>query len=196
MTEAGVALGAANDAIANAEQAVENSQAASDVAASALGKLKSINVENGIATGSDANANDTLNALFAKCVAAKQAEHNAKVALDTAQADLDAATPAYTAALNSYNEAKAKRVAAEQALKDEIAHQEQEAAKAEQAKIAQAAAKPVAGKPSAGNTKTAANSALPTTGDNAALAGETFVIGGVVLVAAGVFLTDKKRRQE
>lgn len=90
----------------------------------------------------------------------------------------------------------AKRVAAEQALKDEIARQEQEAAKAEQAKITQAAAKPVTGKPSAGNARTAANSALPTTGDNAALAGETFVIGGVVLVAAGVFLTDKKRRQE
>ena len=72
----------------------------------------------------------------------------------------------------------------------------EEAAKAEQAKITQAAAKPVTGKPSAGNARTAANSALPTTGDNAALAGETFVIGGVVLVAAGVFLTDKKRRQE
>lgn len=196
VTEAGVALGTANDAIANAEQAVENSQAASDAAAATLGKLKSINVENGIATGSDANANDTLNALFAKCVAAKQAEHNAKAALDAAQADLDAATPAYTAALNGYNEAKAKRVAAEQALKDEITRQEQEAAKAEQAKITQAAAKPVTGKPSAGNAKTAADSALPTTGDNAALAGETFVIGGVVLVAAGVFLTDKKRRQE
>ena len=196
VTEAGVALGAANDAIANAEQAVENSQAASDAAVATLGKLKSINVETGIATGSDANANDTLNVLFAKCVVAKQVELNAKVALDAAQADLDGATPAYTAALSAYNEAKAKRVAAEQALKDEIARQEQEAAKAEQAKITQAAAKPVAGKPSAGNAKTAANSALPTTGDNAALAGETFVIGGVVLVAAGVFLTDKKRRQE
>ena len=36
--------------------------------------------------------------------------------------------------------------------------------------------------------------AMPTTGDRANLLGETFVIGGVTLVAAGVFL-DAKRRQ-
>ena len=35
---------------------------------------------------------------------------------------------------------------------------------------------------------------LPATGD-AAPSGEVFLVGGLVLVAAGVVLTDKKRRE-
>ena len=37
---------------------------------------------------------------------------------------------------------------------------------------------------------------LAQTGDRAGLIGETFVIGGTVLVAAGVFLDQKKRREQ
>ena len=36
--------------------------------------------------------------------------------------------------------------------------------------------------------------AMPATGDASGLLGETFVIGGTVLVAAGVFLSDKRRQ--
>ena len=35
---------------------------------------------------------------------------------------------------------------------------------------------------------------MPGTGDMSDLLGETFVIGGTVLVAAGVFLSDKRRQ--
>ena len=37
---------------------------------------------------------------------------------------------------------------------------------------------------------------LAQTGDRAGLIGETFAIGGTVLVAAGVFLDQKKRREQ
>ena len=35
---------------------------------------------------------------------------------------------------------------------------------------------------------------MPATGDTSGLLGETFVIGGTVLVAAGVFLSDKRHQ--
>ena len=43
---------------------------------------------------------------------------------------------------------------------------------------------------------TAQPGSLAQTGDRAELIGETFVIGGTVLVAAGVFLDQKKRREQ
>ena len=43
---------------------------------------------------------------------------------------------------------------------------------------------------------TAKPGSLAQTGDRAGLIGETFVIGGTVLVAAGVFLDQKKRREQ
>ena len=45
-------------------------------------------------------------------------------------------------------------------------------------------------------TDTAQPGNLAQTGDRAGLIGETFVIGGTVLVAAGVFLDQKKRREQ
>ena len=45
-------------------------------------------------------------------------------------------------------------------------------------------------------TDTAQPGSLAQTGDRAGLIGETFVIGGTVLVAAGVFLDQKKRREQ
>lgn len=41
---------------------------------------------------------------------------------------------------------------------------------------------------------TARQTTMPATGDVSNLLGETFVIGGTVLVAAGVFLSDKRRQ--
>ena len=41
---------------------------------------------------------------------------------------------------------------------------------------------------------TAQQTTMPATGDVSNLLGETFVIGGTVLVAAGVFLSDKRRQ--
>lgn len=45
-------------------------------------------------------------------------------------------------------------------------------------------------------TDTAQPGSLAQTGDRAGLIGETFVLGGTVLVAAGVFLDQKKRREQ
>ena len=45
-------------------------------------------------------------------------------------------------------------------------------------------------------TETAQTGSLAQTGDRAGLIGETFAIGGTVLVAAGVFLDRKKRREQ
>ena len=70
---------------------------------------------------------------------------------------------------------------------DNIARQE-----AEEATKKQAAYSP---KHLAG-TETAQTGSLAQTGDRAGLIGETFAIGGTVLVAAGVFLDQKKRREQ
>lgn len=45
-------------------------------------------------------------------------------------------------------------------------------------------------------TAFAQTGSLAQTGDRVGLIGETFVIGGTVLVAAGVFLDQKKRREQ
>ena len=45
-------------------------------------------------------------------------------------------------------------------------------------------------------TEAAQPGSLVQTGDRAGLIGETFAIGGTVLVAAGVFLDRKKRREQ
>lgn len=78
------------------------------------------------------------------------------------------------------DEAKAKEDAAKAAY-DEAAGPYNEAA---------SAPKHLAG------TDTAQPGSLAQTGDRAGLIGETFVIGGTVLVAAGVFLDQKKRREQ
>lgn len=107
--------------------------------------------------------------------------------LDEKQAAVDGLQSGYDAALAAYELAKSDRIAAEQKLSDEIARQ-----KAEEAAKQQAAYTP---KHLAG-TDTAQPGSLAQTGDRAGLIGETFVIGGTVLVAAGVFLDQKKRREQ
>ena len=111
----------------------------------------------------------------------------AKAILDEKQAAVDELQPGYDAALAAYEQAKSNRIAAEQKLSDEIARQE-----AEEAAKQQAAYPP---KHLAG-TDTAQPGSLAQTGDRAGLIGETFAIGGTALVAAGVFLDQKKRREQ
>ena len=152
-----------------------------------LSKLNSIDAGAAIASGHDVNADDALNALFAAAVEARAKVAPAKAILDEKQAAVDGLQPGYDAALAAYEQAKSDRIAAEQELSAEIARQE-----AEEAAKKQAAYSP---KHLAG-TETAQSGSLAQTGDRAGLIGETFVIGGTVLVATGVFLDRKKRREQ
>ena len=86
-----------------------------------------------------------------------------------------------------FHQAVMDRIAAEQELSDEIARQEAEEVAKQQAAYSP---KHLAG------TDTAQTGSLAQTGDRAGLIGETFVIGGTVLVAAGIFLDQKKRREQ
>lgn len=140
-----------------------------------------------IASGHDVNADDALNALFAAAVEARAKVAPAKAILDEKQAAVDGLQSGYDAALAAYEQAKSDRIAAEQKLSDEIARQEAKEAAKQQAAYTP---KHLAG------TDTAQPGNLAQTGDRAGLIGETFVIGGTVLVAAGVFLDQKKRREQ
>ena len=137
-------------------------------------------------------SNDALNALFAAAVEARAKVAPAKAILDEKQAAVDGLQSGYDAALAAYELAKSDRIAAEQKLSDEIARQEAEEVAKQQVAKQQAAYTP---KHLAG-TDTAQPGSLAQTGDRAGLIGETFVIGGTVLVAAGVFLDRKKRREQ
>lgn len=174
------------DAIA-AESLVSAAEQAKAQADAKLSKLNSIDTGAAIASGHDVNADDALNALFVAAVEARAKVAPAKAILDEKQAAVDGLQSGYDAALAAYELAKSDRIAAEQKLSDEIARQ-----KAEEAAKQQAAYTP---KHLAG-TDTAQPGSLAQTGDRAGLIGETFVIGGTVLVAAGVFLDQKKRREQ
>ena len=108
-----------------------------------------------------------------------------KAALSDADAKLSDANDAYAAALAELGDAK-DALAAAQAEYDKYHPKAEPQAKPQ---VAQAAAKaPVA-------KKKATDGALAQTGDTSALAGEVFVIGGITLVAAGVTLGDRRRKQ-
>lgn len=171
------------DAVA-AESLVSAAEQAKAQADAKLARLNSINAGAAIASGHDANADDALNALFAAAVEARAKVAPAKVILDEKQAVVDGLQPDYDAALAAYEQAKSDRIAAEQELSDEIARQEAEEAAKQQVAYSP---KHLAG------TETAQPGNLAQTGDRTGLIGETFAIGGTVLVAAGVFLDRKKR---
>ena len=173
------------DAIA-AESLVSAAEQAKAQADAKLSKLNSIDAGAAIASGHDVNADDALNALFAAAVEARAKVAPAKAILDERQAAVDGLPPGYDAALAAYEQAKSDRIAAEQKLSDKIARQEAEEAAKQQAAYTP---KHLAG------TDTAQPGNLAQTGDRAGLIGETFVIGGTVLVAAGVFLDQKQRRE-
>lgn len=174
------------DAIA-AESLVSAAEQAKAQADARLAKLNSIDAGTALASGHDANADDALNALFAAAVEARAKVAPAKAILDEKQAAVDGLQPGYDAALAAYEQAKSDRIAAEQELSDKIARQE-----AEEAAKQQAAYSPK----HLAKTETDQPGSLAQTGDRAGLIGETFAIGGTVLVAAGVFLDRKKRREQ
>ena len=174
------------DAIA-AESLVSAAEQAKAQADAKLSKLNSIDAGAAIASGHDVNADDALHALFVAAVEARAKVAPAKAILDEKQAAVDGLQSGYDAALAAYEQAKSDRIAAEQKLSDEIARQEAEEAAKQQTAYTP---KHLAG------TDTAQPGRLVQAGDRAGLIGETFVIGGTVLVAAGVFLDQKKRREQ
>ena len=181
------ALDAAKANTAVAESLVSAAEQAKAQADAKLSKLNSIDAGAAIASGHDANADDALNALFAAAVEARAKVAPAKAILDEKQAAVDGLQSGYDAALAAYEQAKSDRIAAEQKLSDEIARQGAEEVAKQQAAYTP---KHLAG------TDTAQPGSLAQTGDRAGLIGETFVIGGTVFVAAGVFLDQKKRREQ
>ncbi len=186
------ALDAAKADTIAAESLVSAAEQAKAQADAKLSKLNSIDAGAAIASGHDANADDALNALFAAAVEARAKVAPAKAILDEKRASVDGLQPGYDAARAAYESAKSDRIAAEQKLSDEIARQKAEEATKQEAAKEQAAYSP---KHLAG-TDTAQPGSLAQTGDRAGLIGETFAIGGTVLVAAGVFLDQKKRREQ
>ena len=130
-----------------------------------------------------------LNAAYARYKAAVDAAAGLKAALSDADAKLSDANDAYAAALAELGDAK-DALAAAQAEYDKY-HPKAEPQAKPQAKpqVTQAAAKASAAK------KQTTSGALAQTGDDSALAGEVFVIGGITLVAAGVTLSDRRRKQ-
>lgn len=125
----------------------------------------------------------TLNAAYARYKAAVDAEAGLKAAAADADAKLADANDVYAAALAKYGEAKDALAAAQTEydkyyLKAKPAHAQA---------ATQAAAKAPARKATA--------KGLAQTGDTSSAAGEVFAIGGFTLVAAGVMLGDRRRKQ-
>lgn len=178
-------LEAANEAVvdANFEIVKAKAELASDEALKA--DLEAVDHKASLAAGTTGNEKLVkLNAAYARYKAAVDAAAGLKAALSDADAKLSDANDAYAAALAELNDAK-DALAAAQAEYDKYHPKAEPQAKPQ---VAQAAAKaPVA-------KKQAAPAALAQTGDDSALAGEVFVIGGITLVAAGVTLGDRRRK--
>ena len=179
-------LEAANEAVvdANFEIVKAKAELASDEALKA--DLEAVDHKASLAAGTTGNEKLVkLNAAYARYKAAVDAAAGLKAALSDADAKLSDANDAYAAALAELGDAK-DALAAAQAEYDKYHPKAEPQAKPQ---VAQAAAKaPVA-------KKKATSAALAQTGDDSALAGEVFVIGGITLVAAGVTLSDRRRKQ-
>lgn len=179
-------LEAANEAVVDATFEIVEAKAelANDEALKA--DLEAVDHKASLAAGTTGNEKLVkLNAAYARYKAAVDAAAGLKAALSDADAKLSDANDAYAAALAELGDAK-DALAAAQAEYDKYHPKAEPQAKPQ---VAQAAAKaPVA-------KKQAAPAALAQTGDDSALAGEVFVIGGITLVAAGVTLSDRRRKQ-
>ena len=179
-------LEAANEAVvdANLEIVKAKAELANDEALKA--DLEAVDHKASLAAGTTGNEKLVkLNAAYARYKAAVDAAAGLKAALSDADAKLSDANDDYAAALAELGDAK-DALAAAQAEYDKYHPKAEPQAKPQ---VAQAAAKaPVA-------KKQAAPAALAQTGDDSALAGEAFVIGGITLVAAGVTLGDRRRKQ-
>ena len=179
-------LEAANEAVVDANLDIVKAKAelANDEALKA--DLEAVDHKASLAAGTTGNEKLVkLNAAYARYKAAVDAAAGLKAALSDADAKLSDANDAYAAALAELGDAK-DALAAAQAEYDKYHPKAEPQAKPQ---VAQAAAKaPVA-------KKKATSAALAQTGDDSALAGEVFVIGGITLVAAGVTLSDRRRKQ-
>lgn len=179
-------LEAANEAVVDANLDIVKAKAelASDEALKA--DLEAVDHKASLAAGTTGNEKLVkLNAAYARYKTAVDAAAGLKAALSDADAKLSDANDAYAAALAELGDAK-DALAAAQAEYDKYHPKAEPQAKNQ---VAQAAAKaPVA-------KKKATSAALAQTGDDSALAGEVFVIGGITLVAAGVTLSDRRRKQ-
>ena len=179
-------LEAANEAVVDANLDIVKAKAelANDEALKA--DLEAVDHKASLAAGTTGNEKLVkLNAAYARYKAAVDAAAGLKAALSDADAKLSDANDVYAAALAELNDAK-EALAVAQAEYDKYHPKAEPQAKPQ---VAQAAAKALGAK------KQAADGALAQTGDNSALAGEVFVIGGVTLVAAGVTLGDRRRKQ-
>lgn len=179
-------LEVANEAVVDANLDIVKAKAelANDEALKA--DLEAVDHKASLAAGTTGNEKlAKLNAAYARYKAAVDAAAGLKAALSDADAKLSDANDAYAAALAELGDAK-DALAAAQAEYDKY---HSKAEPQSQPQVAQAAAKaPVA-------KKKATSAALAQTGDDSALAGEVFVIGGITLVAAGVTLGDRRRKQ-
>lgn len=183
-------LEAANEAVVDAKLDIVMAKAelANDEALRA--DLEAVDHKASLAAGTTGNEKLVkLNAAYARYKAAVDAAAGLKAALSDADAKLSDANDAYAAALAELGDAK-DALAAAQAEYDKY-HPKAEPQAKPQAKpqVTQAAAKASAAK------KQTTSGALAQTGDDSALAGEVFVIGGITLVAAGVTLSDRRRKQ-
>lgn len=189
-----VAVSDAEYDVVEADNAVTDAAAARYASAAAVARLRRIDLAEAIVNGSADDADEALNAKIAAAHDAAEHVAAAKAELDAAVAAADAVAPAYLEALANYTAAKAELDQAIVELNAEIARQEAaERGNGEQAQPATQVtyqAKHAVAKTEAATQQTA----MPATGDASDLLGETFVIGGTVLVAAGVFLSDKRRQ--
>ena len=186
-------LDAANQAVEDAKKAIADAQTELAADQTLQADLEHVDDEASLAAGvTKFNAGWTaqnqlpkLDAAYARYKAAVDAETGLRQAEADADAKLSDANDVYAAALAELNDAK-EALAAAQSEYDKYHPKAEPQAKPQ---VAQAAAKAPAAK------KQAADGALAQTGDNSALAGEVFVIGGVTLVSAGVTLGDRRRKQ-
>lgn len=195
--EAKKQLDAANEAVVEANFEIVKAKAELAATEELKADLENVDDKASLAAGTTAfNAGWTpknqlpkLDAAYARYKAAVDAEAGLKQAAADADAKLSDANGVYAAALAEFGDAK-DALAAAQAEYDKY-HPKAEPQTKPQAKpqVTQAAAKAPAGK------QKAASAALAQTGDDSALAGEVFVIGGITLVAAGVMLSDCRRKQ-
>ena len=183
-------LEAANEAVVDANLDIFKAKAelANDEALRA--DLEAVDHKASLAAGTTGNEKLVkLNAAYARYKAAVDAAAGLKAALSDADAKLSDANDAYAAALAELGDAK-DALAAAQAEYDKYHPKAVPQAKPQaKPQVTQATAKASAAK------KQTTSGALAQTGDDSALAGEVFVIGGITLVAAGVTLSDRRRKQ-
>ena len=191
---AAMAVSEAEYDVVEADDAVTDAAAACDASAAAVTRLCRINLAEAIVNGSADDADETLNAKIAAAHDAAERAAAAKIELDAAVAATDAVAPAYLEALASYTAAKAALDQAIVELNAEIARQEA-AERGNGEKTQPVTQVSYQAKHSVAKTEIAMQqTAMPAAGDTSELLGETFVIGGTVLVAAGVFLSDRRRQ--